>query len=258
MCFYVHLKKRNITEMKKTIFAIAAILISIISTGQNKVQQAYSQIPLVYSNIVPDSNGLLFFNNAKLSNKEPLYTLANFRIDPQGTYLGLAFDFENPDFQGIIYYGLFAKELSKYPQTVFFKRNSLIRNGKTEINIEELKGKYDIADLELTGEARLGYRITNQYGNIIYDGKINIEGTAPFNIGLTIVEGPFVNNVNDQEATISFITNKPCSPFILVDGKEYRSPNKMMNMMGDVEHEIKTLKVGDYYIPEKKQTKSGR
>lgn len=238
MCFYLNLKKAKSLKMKNTIFITTALLFSILAFGQNKKQLAYSQIPIVYANIVPDTGGTLFFSDAKLLNKNPFYTLSNIRIDPKGSEQGITFDFGNPDFRGTIYYGLFAKELPKYPQTVFFKKNAPIRNGRAEINIANLKGKYDIADWEKSAKAGLGYRITNYYGKIIYDGKINIEGTGPFKTGISIIEGPFVNVLTDTEATISFITNKPCSPFIEIDGEKYRSSNKMMNMTGDVEHEI--------------------
>ena len=61
--------------MKKTIFAIIILLVSILAIGQSKMQQAYKQIPIVYSNIVPDSTGTLYFYDAKLSNAEPFYIL---------------------------------------------------------------------------------------------------------------------------------------------------------------------------------------
>ena len=225
--------------MKKSILASILFLICVFVFGQNKLQQAYSNIPIVYSNIVPDLNGELFFFKAKMNNSDPFYSKNNITIQPSGSTKGVVFDFKNPKFRGIIYYGLYAEELPRYPQTVYFYKSALIKEGIAEINLDELRGRYDIANWEKTSKARLGYRITNSFGEIIYDGKINIEGTGPFTPGLSIVEGPFVNRVTDTEVTVSFTTNKPCSPYVEVNNNEYRAPNKMMNMMGDVEHEIR-------------------
>ena len=220
------------------LFTILIICFKSLFSQEPDKKKLYDQIPIVYSNIVPDNNGNLVFNNAKLTNYQPFYTLENIRINPAGSEKGLVFDFRNSDFNGRIYYGLLSKKKPKYPQTVFFKKSTSIKGGVAEINISELKGRYDIADWENTGRSKLGFRITNSYGKIIYDGKTNVEGKGPFETGLSIIEGPFVNRVTESEAVISFITNKPCSPYIEVDGKTFRAPNKMMNMAGDIEHEI--------------------
>jgi len=61
-----------------------------------------------------------------------------------------------------------------------FKKSSKIIEGKAEIDISILKGKYDIAGWEKNGKAKIGYRIADSYGKIIYDGIINIKGKGPF------------------------------------------------------------------------------
>ncbi|NOX86670.1 MAG: hypothetical protein GXO86_12030 [Chlorobi bacterium] len=217
---------------------LSIVFISVFSQTPS-LQKAYNQIPVVYSNIVPDSSGDLYFDNGKLTEKQTFYTLYNIRIQPKGTEKGILFDFNNRDFYGTIYYGLFPKELPVYPELVFFKKSSKIRDGKAEINISDLKEKYDIAGWEETGKAMLGYRIVNSSGRIIYDGRIRVKGKGPFNVDLSIIEGPFVNRVTDNEVYISFITNKPCNPYVEVNGHEYHSVSRMGNPLGDVVHEIK-------------------
>ena len=215
------------------------IIINICVLAQGiVVKKAYDQIPIVYSNIIPDDNGILTFNNGKVVDKQPFYTLSNIQITPEGTNNGLFFDFKNEHFTGVIFYGLYSKELPKHPQVVYSKRRAKIKEGKAAINILELNGKYDIGGWEETGTSKLGYRIINAFGRIIYDGQINIEGQGPFNVGLSIIEGPFVNKVSDRGATISFKTNRPCSPVISVNNREYRAKSLMMNPMGDIYHEI--------------------
>ena len=225
--------------MKHLFYLILLILSTYTVNGQVNTQRLYKDIPLVYSNITPDSTGRLHFNGFPLANEEPFYQLNNVRINPTGSKKGIVFDFKNIHFQGTIYYGLFPKNPAKYPQAVFFRISAKIIEGRAQINISELKGKYDIADWEKNAKARLGYRIVNQYGKIIYDGKINIEGTGPFKTSLSIVEGPFLNQLTDSGVSVSFRTNTPCSPSITVNGKEYSSPAKMMNMLGDITHEIR-------------------
>ncbi len=85
---------------------------------------------------------------------------------------------------------------------------------------------------------KLGYRIETSWGQLVYDGKINIRGKGPFEVALSIVEGPFVNKVTDHSAVISFNTNFPSNPYVEVDGKKYTGPFMMGNMRGDVHHEI--------------------
>ena len=225
----------------KTLYSIFIFYAACFTSfAQNSDKQAaYDLIPIVYSNIVPDSTGDLYFEGGKLIERESFYTLDNIRINPAGTENGLLFDFNNKDFQGTIYYGLFAKELPKHPQTVFFSRSSKIKDGIAEIKISELTGRYDIAGWEDTGRSRLGYRIVNSSGRIIYDGRININGKGPFETGLSIIEGPLVNMVSESEATISFKTNQLCSPFITANEKEFWGEYVMANPVGDINHEIR-------------------
>ena len=217
--------------------AIYFILLLIpYSYGQHRVQ--LKEVPLVYSNISENKEGVLNLNGHPLENADPFFKLENIRSAVAGSKTGLQFDFDNAKFSGTIYYGLFPEVLPKYPQLVFFKKYARISAGKAEINIAELKGKYDIANWEQNGFGQLGYRIVDQHGKLIYDGRINFEGKGPFEIGLSIIEGPFVNKISDDEVTISFVTNEACSPYIEVNGEEYRAPQQRMNMKGDSRHEI--------------------
>lgn len=225
--------------MKTNLLVVILMFLGVGAISQNDaMKEAYDRIPAVYSNIVPDSEGNLTFSGMGLYEPDPFYTLENIRIMPQGSAEGIEFNFGNQNFHGTLYYGLVSKEKPKYPQTVFFKKSSKIKNGKVAVNIAELSGKYDIAGWEENGKATLGYRIVNSYGNFIYDGSINIAGTGPFVPSLTIVEGPLVNQLDDRQAIISFTTNMPCSPVIKADSREFSSPAIMGNPLGDIQHEI--------------------
>ncbi len=242
--------------MKYSFLFLFLFLSAVMLNAQESVtKKASSPIPLVYTNIVAGEDGTLFFvpitggKEAPLIESQSFFTLDNIRIIPEGSQNGLVFDFKNDSFNGTIYYGMFADEPNKYPQEVYFNRSAWIKDGKAEINISKLSGKYDIANLEENGSAKIGYRIVDTFGKIIYGGRINVEGAGPYSTGLSIVEGPFVNKASEQEVFISFTTNKPCSPEVEVNDKRYQAIQMMGNPIGDLHHEIRIhhLKAGTTY-----------
>ncbi len=238
--------------MKKFTFIILSFALGFSALGQSGKNVS---IPKILTNITHDDNGALLYTSPKTDAKAFLikstnfYTSDSILINPVGTPEGISFDFGKKDFWGIIYYGMYPRHASKFPQPVFFKRSAKIIEGKADINLKNMGGKYDIADYESTGKLKLGYRIVNNKGNIIYDGKIIIKGKGPFTVDLSITEGPFVNKVTGTDAVIWFNTNKPCSPSVEVNGMTFKAPSKMMNMMGDIHHEIRVhhLKPGTKY-----------
>jgi len=211
--------------MKNSFILVLLLLLS----GSLLSQNTEERIPNSYSNIIRKGNHL-YFKNPKTGNlapqkaAHPFEQIQNLAVMPTGTKTGIAFDFKNPTFNGTIYYGLFSSLPQKYAYPVYFKRRAVIKNGKAEINLKETAGRYDIAGWEQTGYMKLGYRIVNAQGIILYDGKINISGKGPFTPDLTITEGPLVNMLSEDGAIISFETNKPCQPDIVVDGKKYNNP----------------------------------
>jgi hypothetical protein len=248
-------------KMKKIILLSMLFVIGVNFYGQS---QSKIEIPKILTNISYDSKGSLIYTYPKtgaiapIENSNEFYCTDSILVNPTGTAEGIEFDFKKKDFRGTMYYGMYAENSGTYPQPVFFKKSSMIKEGKASINLKILGGKYDIANYEATGKSRLGYRIAAANGAIIYDGKINIKGKGPFEVDLSIVEGPFVNKVTEHEAVIWFNTNKPCSPSVWVDGKEFTALAKMGNMMGDFHHEIRvhhlksntkydyTVKYGDW------------
>ena len=226
--------------MKKIVLTlmIGSFLLGF-SYGQNKIL-----IPKILSNIEYDANGNLQFISPETGAKAPLVTLKNLfsadniLINPVGTEEGVEFDFNNKDLNGNLYYGMYSARKSKYPQPVFFKKVAKIKEGKASVNLKMMAGKYDIADYEKRGIMTLGYRIETAWGQIIYDGKVNVKGKGPFEVALSIVEGPFVNKVTDHSAVISFNTNFPCNAHVEVNGKNYSGKSLLGNMRGDIHHEV--------------------
>lgn len=231
--------------MKKlTNFLVFLFFVSTLSAQNSEVK-----IPSVYSNIFY-KGAQLFFKNPKTGKQapketaQPFETLQNLGASPKGTENGIAFDFHNDQFNGLIYYGLYSSLPQKYAYPVYFKRTAVIKNGKAKIDLKALAGRYDIAGWETTGHMKLGYRIVNNKGEILYDGRINISGKGPFYPDLTITEGPFLNILTSDGVVVSFETNEPCQPYVEVDGKVFKNSKEV-----GTHHEIQIsgLKAGTRY-----------
>ena len=234
--------------MKYLSYIIAFLFLGLNSLGQQSQKQSKAihlyghKVPAVYSGIMPDDDGNLYFVSVKtgdtawMEEKETFYTLDNIQIEPKGTQKGLFFDFNNKGFFGTLYYGLFPKNNFKYPQPVYFKKSEKIIEGKAKIDISILKKKYDIAGWEKNGKAKVGYRITDNYGKIIFDGVINIKGKGPFEVDTSIVAGPYINNLTDNQAVIWFETSKQCTAYVEVNGQKYFESE--LNSNGSKYHEI--------------------
>ena len=233
-----------------------SIILSIVSlwvSAQNK-----KEVPEIYTNIHYEKDGTLYFQAKGADEKKtyfpssPRFTYDNITITPEGTENGLLFNFKDTTFNGTMYYGFIHPE-DRYPQPVFFKRTSSIKSGVAEINIKKrLHGKYDAAGWESSGKMRLGYRIADDKGNIIYDGKINVTGKGPFKPDVTIISGPFVNQVTDSSAVISFRTNVATIVYVITDGRSFTDKIQQKNYEIKVDGlkpatEYKyTVKYGDY------------
>ncbi len=186
---------------------------------------AQKKVPGVYSNMGIERNGLYVErNNARVYNVDlpPYHTLDQVLGSPAGTAQGISFDFQDTLLEGTLYYGLIHYNDSRHPLPVYFRSTAKITGGESEINIKNsLSGRYDMTGWEESGKGTLGYRVVDQYGSMIYDGRVAFEGTGPFKVGITVTEGPFVNLLTDQGATISFKTNTPVVAEIMIDGQRF-------------------------------------
>ncbi len=187
-----------------------------------------SIVPAIYSNIHQDEEGKLYLEKEGQKIYEtiskPDYTLSNMKGNPKGTVKGIAFDFEIPDFSGTLYFGFIPYQDSKHPLPVYFHTPSTISKGKTNLNIKQLAGKYDMINWEKNRKGTLGYRVVNVGGTILYDGIVSFNVTKTgFEVATGIIEGPFINLVTEDGATISLETNVPITAKITINSKEYTS-----------------------------------
>ena len=216
--------------MKKYILNYTLIFILQIS-----ILYAQTNVPRSYSNLESNKKKTYIKNGkkkikeankfiVKLYNKGTNIGLSNIENAISATQTGFSFDFDNKNLNGTIYYGLIPRD-TKYPQPILFKVNNKIKKGKSHINIyPNFTGKYDILKWEAKGKGSLGYRIIDEKGLILYDGKIDFNYdniNNKFEYAPTIIEGPFINRLETKKVMISFKTQKNISATILVNKKKY-------------------------------------
>jgi len=183
---------------------------------------AVPAIPRVYANITATPQGRLIYQpegRPVLTEavRPPVWTLAQVRGNPRGTADGIALDFGRPDFNGTLVFGLLPYADTRYPQPVY-RASVPIAAGKAEINIKtSITERYDIVGWAKAGTGVLGYRVISQTGGMIYDGRVRFKGTGPFDIDVTMIEGPFVANVTPTQAVVWFQLDRP-APCSLVVG----------------------------------------
>ncbi len=200
---------------------------------------AFSQeVPAIYSNIGSDDKGVfLQIEKKKIYSKEvnnqflykDLYTAAI------GNREGLTFNFKYPELTGTLYYGFINYNDGSYPQPVYFRESSPIKVGICNIPIKRyLSGKFDMINWEENGKGVLGYRIVNDKGRMIYDGRVAFSHKdGLFKVEPTVIEGPFINLLNPNGTTISFTTSTPVAASIRIKDKIYKDKKAVEK------HEIK-------------------
>jgi hypothetical protein len=187
-----------------------------------------TDVPAVYSNIRSEEGRLYVTSRDTLRYVElvrpPRFTVEQVKGNPQGTDKGLAFDFGPALHKGTLYYGFIPYGDSKYPHPVYFRTASAIDSGRAFIPIAgNLSGLYDMVGWERTGHGTLGYRLVDSTGFFVYDGIVRFRaGADGFEVAPTITEGPFVNRMRPDGATISFTTNGDYNAQVVVDGRRFR------------------------------------
>jgi hypothetical protein len=206
-------------------FFLATVLIGCLTIS------LYGQeVPSVYRNIFYDSGAYKVQLKDRVAieiNNPTRYGLSRMQGSPRGTSDGISFDFGD-HFAGRLYFGLVPYGDSKHPMPVYFRQYVPIINGKSEVRVAVvLRGTYDMTGWEESGRGVLGYRVLDSLGRMIYDGLVGFKGRGPFEIDVTIIEGPFVNKVHEHGATISFTTNLPCKAAIEAGPVQFKESKRV-------------------------------
>jgi len=240
--------------MKKfiSVYLLIAITTFMYSAYAQEILES-SYFPLIHHNLGTDSIGPNFmvrgtkFYQAVLAKG---FGMPNIMGNPIGNQEGISFDFKDSLFNGHINYGFIPFGDSKHPQPVYYRSPAEIKEGRANISIKALGGRYDMIGWEEKGKGTIGYRVVNDKGDMIYNGIIGFKGTGPFEIDDTIIEGPFVNLLTESGAVISFKTNTEIRCTVEVGGKSFRDRNgfnheiEIKGLDPDTEYEY-TVKYGD-------------
>lgn len=244
------------SRIRKTLIILLWFGILLFS-GCSKKKSSGVDIPVVYAHIQPSASGTLQFTpNDSLRlvaiQKQDPYTIDRLQKMPSGADSGLVFDFGFPDLNGNIYYGFYNHQEARYAYPLYFHSPAPIRDGKAFIPIvKSLSGKYDFVGWQSTGFMRLGYRIINDRGQLLYDGVVNVEGTGPFTVAPTIVSGPFISQIHSYGAIITLDMNESLEVQVTVDETSYKTPESrhhelvINRLEPDTEYEY-TVAYGSY------------
>ena len=188
-----------------------------------------SDIPKIFHGLSRNADGKLQYvlkdgTILTETDRSSGYGLPGVLGSPIGSQDGCDLDFGLMVPTGSIVYGIIVYNDSKHPHPIY-RIFEPIRNGKASLNVKEkLKGVYDIAGWEKTGKVTLGYRVMNEGGTILVDGKVTLSGKGPFVVDTTISNGPTVNIITDNSAVIRYSTNFPCEGKVTLDDKVFTSP----------------------------------
>ena len=200
-----------------------SLLLLVVASSCAKSQV----IPLSHSNLSKNAEGKLVLTMPKtnqevvLSEPESKYTLAQMQGNPVGTDTSITFNF-GEGFKGKMFFGLIDYEKAIHALPVFKGEVIWIKNGRASINMDRLRGKYDMIGWEQKGNGVLGYRVLDHQGNFIFDGKLYFAGTGPFKVIESIVLGPFANKITSTSAVISFKTLTPIKASVECNGKVFK------------------------------------
>jgi hypothetical protein len=222
------------------------LLLFIYFSTSYALAQKKNVVPKVHSNIKYDKQGHYFELKGNKYYAEPDnigFTQEMFTSNLRGTKDGIRFDFNTKSLTGILYYGFIPTNDSKYPQPVFFVNTAEIIEGVAEVNLGDMKGRYDMINWTKEGKGILGYRVVSSTNNFLYDGKINFNAidylasdgqyhevaygkkvydeTKPFVVEYSVIEGPLVSNLTHESAVIFLKTNSKGKVTIKVNGKKF-------------------------------------
>ena len=142
--------------------------------------QRYIKVPKIHSNISSNSDGELVLwvdgSNYVLRESTSSMTLENIIGNPQTASTGIYFDFKEAVKSGLLYYGLIPYNDTKYPLPVYFRAPARILDGKAFVNLMTLRYRYDMVGWEKNKKGVIGYRIVNQEGQFLYEGRIGFKG----------------------------------------------------------------------------------
>ncbi|WDE10841.1 metallophosphoesterase family protein [Thalassomonas haliotis] len=204
------------------------VLPACAANGTSAEAEPLAAIPKIFQHAVEyQDRQLVLRDKAKgttypLREEKPAYLLAQFTRAIKGNKQGLVFDFNSGHHtvNGTLYFGLIDTKNSRYPLPVYFKKTAKIADGKAEVNLKQLSGKYDATGWRQSGQGELGYRVVNSRGQMIFDGQVSfLYQGGVFRESLSFIRTPSIHNITATSAVLAFETNFNSSATIRLNGK---------------------------------------
>jgi hypothetical protein len=204
---------------------LSILLLSAPLFGQS--DQPHNPIPAVLGKqfsynaagkLQVNANGQIFTE----AGNPDRYNLSQMLGSPTGTDSGIALDFHDAELSGTVSYGTY-NDSAQYPTILFLPHPVELKNGKALLEIKNTftGNSNDFLHIVDKGAGILGFRVMNNVGHILYEGRVAFTGKGPYIVLPTIVEGPLVNLLEPTGSTISFETQVPVLTCIEVNGKTF-------------------------------------
>lgn len=213
------------TSFSRLYLLFCLLPLAHISTAQNV--QASRAIPSVLGTDVSyDAAGTLKL----MKNGESLadlgitdkYTLSQMQGNPVGAETGIALNFKDPALNGTIAYGTY-QDQSQRPAIWFLPKPVELHNGHALLEIQKTyDSSNDMNHFTEKGRGVIGFRVINDVGRLLYEGRVAFSGKGPYHVLPTIIEGPLVNMPGPNGCVISYETQVPIATEITVDGHTFR------------------------------------
>ena len=202
----------------KNIILILVVLFSNFIVAQNTVPSIYTNIKFEEGQgyvLQTDSQTISEINNVSF------YTLSNLIGSPRGIDTGFSFNFNDSTFEGLLYYGFVNINDGRYSQPVYFKRYSEIKEGLAQIDMTVLVDHYDMIGWAKSHKGILAYRVVDDKGNILYDGKLSFVKKEKFEVVPSVTEGPMLSILTDSSVTIRYKTNLKAKSYVKIGGQTF-------------------------------------
>ena len=150
-----------------------------------------------------------------------------------------------------VYYGIYEPDqtppLPRYRRSSVETLDGLSTEHRLQINLQKLLGKdLDITGLEAKGGGLIAYRIEifnpASGSSVFYDRRFEFYGNRLFP---TVIEGPFVDQITETSAIISWETDQPAHGEVTINNDTYKNDSKKQTT--HFELMIDDLKPGQMY-----------
>ena len=204
----------------------------ILPVAQAAVALTQDDLPAIYQNIRIEAGEPVVASGGEILRLDrgaatPDYTLRMLQGDPKGTEAGFILTFTDPEAseslaEGTLFYSLWDPKESRYPMPHYRFKVPIDERSQARVDMNKLKGRFDLSGWETSGKGILYYRVANKKGAIIYEGKFFFS-SGPFKVGTSITAGPWVARVTHDSAVIAFETNKPVLARVTANGRTFSS-----------------------------------